>query len=181
MRKNAFLLAFMTGLFVCMVGLRAGAQDDKEATKASGEHPVTAYHLDFSINELEDGKKINTRHYSMDLATQNGFGSDEIKIGSRVPTQVEDGKFEYLDIGTSISVRMSSPPVAGSTTINVQAEISGFADADQAKAGHPLIRQVRLSGSTIVVPDKLLIIGSADDPNSKRAFQLTVTATKVGP
>jgi hypothetical protein len=29
--------------------------------------PVEAYRLDFSINELEDGKKINTRQYSMNL------------------------------------------------------------------------------------------------------------------
>jgi hypothetical protein len=36
-----------------------------------------------------------------------------------------------------------------------------------------------ISGSTLVISDKPVIIGSVDDPNSKRQFQLEVTVTKL--
>jgi hypothetical protein len=62
----------------------------------------------------------------------------------------------------------------------VTADISNVALPDQAKLGeHPLLRQMKISGSTVVVPDKPTIIGSVDDPNSDRRFELEVTVTRL--
>jgi hypothetical protein len=44
---------------------------------------------------------------------------------------------------------------------------------------HPLIRQIRIEASTLLQLDKPMEIGSADDPNSKRHFQLSMTATRL--
>jgi hypothetical protein len=43
----------------------------------------------------------------------------------------------------------------------------------------PVLRQLRISGATIVTTGKPIVIGVVDDPNSKRQFQLEVTATKL--
>jgi hypothetical protein len=136
---------------------------------------ATAYRLDLSINELEDGKKINTRHYSMNLT--DDVGAKELKIGTRVPVEPEQGKFQYIDLGTYISARMYMNQ--SSLTLDVRVEVSSLASADQATRGQPLVRQMVLSSRTLVVPDRPMIIGSVDDPNSKREFQLEVTATKI--
>ena len=65
----------------------AGRSPAKAHTKA--EKPLNAYRLDFSVNEIEDGKKINTRQYSMNL---NADDANEIKIGTRVPVESKQGE-----------------------------------------------------------------------------------------
>jgi hypothetical protein len=135
-----------------------------------------ACHLEFSIIELEDGKKINVRHYSMNLTGNDRLR--DLKIGSRIPVESEQGKFQYLDIGTSIQARIygnEDPPI-----LDVSTEISSVGSADQTvRLGQPIVRQMVISGSTLLVYDKLIAIGAADDPNSKRQYQLEVTATKI--
>jgi hypothetical protein len=149
------------------------ATDEKPAAQKIA--PMEAYHLDFSVNEIEDGKKINSRQYSTDLATNEG---NEIKIGTRVPVQTKDGEFQYLDIGTNIFARLGE--TRGQTELVVRAEISNFATAEHdPRDMHPVIRQMKIGGSTLLPVAKTIVIGSADDPSSKRQFQLEVTVTKM--
>jgi hypothetical protein len=42
-----------------------------------------------------------------------------------------------------------------------------------------VIRQLKISGSTLALLGKPMVMGSVDDPNSKRQFQLEVTMTKL--
>jgi hypothetical protein len=141
----------------------------------SPEKRESATHLEFSINELEDGKKINVRHYSMNLTEGS---SKDLKIGTRVPVEAEQGKFQYLDIGTSIHARIYGKDDA--PVLDVQAEVSNLAVSDQGtRLGQPIVRQMIISGNTILVYDKPIVVGAVDDPNSKRQYQLEVTATKM--
>ena len=185
MPKSVVLVALVMGIFICARQPLARAQDTKEAPKLP-ERQFIEYRLDFSINELENGKKVNTRHYSMNIASQTGNAYENLKIGSRVPIHLEEGKFEYLDLGTSITVRMAASPMGstmGPTTIDVNADVSSAADPEQVKRGisTPVIRQVRLVGASPVIPDRLMLLGSAEDPDSNHEFQLTVLATKLMP
>jgi hypothetical protein len=168
-------LAFALAMILCG-GAQAGWSQDSGGSRPT-ERQVIAYRVDISINELDDGKQINTRHYSVSL-TDDEPGK-ELKIGTRVPVEVEQGKFDYIDVGTSIFCHMDTRP--GSLSLQVKAEISNFAVADPAArgAGKPLIRQMAISGGTLVISDKPVIIGSVDDPNSKHQFQLEVTVAKL--
>jgi hypothetical protein len=38
-----------------------------------------------------------------------------------------------------------------------------------------VVRQIKIDGDTLLVTGKPIMIGSVDDPNSKRQFQLEVT------
>ncbi len=183
MHKAVVLFALLTAS-VCALPL-ASAQDEKEAPKVS-ERQFATYHLEISINELADGKKINSRHYSMNVAGPNGGGSESLKIGTRVPIQAEEGKFQYLDLGTSINVRLSSytgGPIPFPPIISVDVDISSLADPSQIKpgSGNPLIREVRLAGASPVAMDKPMTMASAADPDSNHEFQLTILATKLMP
>jgi len=73
-------------------GARATAQEAKvtSAKDTENDQQVNAYRLDFAINESQDGKKINTRQYSMDLNSAEG-GASELKIGTRVPVELKQG------------------------------------------------------------------------------------------
>jgi 3D (Asp-Asp-Asp) domain-containing protein len=157
----------------------SGAQE-QEAAKRPEEQlkkPVNAYRLDFSVNEMEDGKKINSRQYSMYLKAND---YSEIKIGTRVPVEAAAGKdvFQYVDVGTSIRGKVEERE--NGLLLDISCDTSRFADPERAKTSSiPLLRQVRISGSTVASVGQPIVIGSADDPDSKRQYQLEVTATRL--
>ena len=103
----------------------------------------------------------------------------DIKIGTRVPVESKLGEFQYLDVGTDILGRLQ--PHNDQLELIVNTEMSNFAIPDQAQGheSHPVIRQLKIGGSTLVVLGKPIVIASADDPNSKRQFQVEVTITKL--
>lgn len=186
MRKiPAVAVIAVLGFMLC-AGLPTRAQEATPETHAKGgsakeaheapDKPVHAYRLDFSVNELEDGKKINTRQYSMNL---NADDANDIKIGTRVPVEEARGNFQYMDVGTSIWCRIEERP--DGIPLVVHADISNFAVPDQASGheSHPIVRQFRINASTLAQLGKPMVVGSVDDPNSKRQFQLEITVSKL--
>jgi len=156
---------------------RAQNQPAPKSTAEAAEKPVDAYRLDFSVNELEDGKKVNTRQYSMNLNLED---ANEVKIGTRVPVEVKQGEMQYVDVGTSIWSRLKERQ--GRLLLEARAEISTFANPDQAARGStsmPLLRQLRINASTVVLSGKPMVLGSVDDPGTRRQFQLEVTITRL--
>jgi len=82
-------------------------------------------------------------------------------------------------VGTEIWSRLKERD--GGLLLEVRCELSSFAIPDQANRTNsmPLIRQLKINASTVAWPGKPMIVGSVDDPNSKRQFQLEVTTTKL--
>ena len=106
--------------------------------------------------------------------------ANEIKIGTRVPVETGEGhQFQYVDVGTNIWCRIGER--SDGIPLSVRAEISNFAIPDQSTGheAHPLIRQFQIKASTLAQLGKPMIVGSVDDPNSKRQFQLEVTVNKL--
>jgi hypothetical protein len=187
--KKAFWMAVILAGAILGAANRTTAQESASAPKAvmqpetggakspSQSAALEQYHLDFSLNELEDGKRINSRQYSMNLDTYEG---NEIKIGTRVPVETKEGEFEYLDVGTNIFARIGE--TRGQQQLVVRADISNFAipEQDQEKLQpHPVIREIKMGGSVLLPLNKTFVMSSADDPNSKRQFQLEVTVSKL--
>jgi hypothetical protein len=189
MSKNTVLYSVVILGFILSTGARTGRAQETAPSKGSAQtepdakpkppeqRPVEAYRLDFSINEFEDGKKINSRQYAMNLSTND---SNEIKIGTRIPVEAKEGEFEYVDIGTSIWAQLRDN--RGQMMLVVRAEVSNFALPEQGldkPDPHPALRQLKVSGSALLPLAKPMVMDSVDDPNSKRQFQLEVTVTKL--
>jgi hypothetical protein len=174
MSRQRMLWLLVLGMYFWSAIGTAMAQD--KTPRAEAENALTAYRLDFSLHELEDGKKINTRQYSM--STIQGVQWQDLKIGTRVPVEMKQGEVQYLDVGTNISARLQE--IKSALDLEVRADLSNFAVPDQvSKTAMPVLRQLRISGATIVTTGKPIVIGVVDDPNSKRQFQLEVTVTKL--
>jgi hypothetical protein len=166
-------------LALMAAGISLASAQDSSSPKATPEteKAVNAYRLDFSVNEFEDGKRINTRQYAMNL---NAEDANEIKIGTRVPVESKQGEFQYLDVGTNIWCRIGER--ANGLPLSVRAEISNFAmprPEEQEHANRPVLRQLSIRASTVAQLGKPMVVGSVDDPNSRRQFQLEVTVTKL--
>jgi hypothetical protein len=188
MRKSAAVLS-ITFFVVLTLGTGLCRAQENAAKPAEAARAPQAYHLDFSLNELEDGKKINTRQYSMNvLALQSGprlpIGYEkDLKIGTRVPVEIDQGKTEYLDIGTSIRCQIFADD-SGLISLDARADMSSLvskSEKDQyiPASRNPMLRQLQIQSSETVTLGKLTSLGTVDDPDSKRQFQLEVTVTKL--
>ena len=184
---GAITIILILGLTV----VHGKAQDAASPKAADAIEPRHAYRVDFVLTEIEDGKKINSRQFALNL---NGGESDQLKVGTRVPVEVKQGEIQYLDVGTNIWCRLrdrsNSEPLehglrdlswlGNDVMLNVTAEVSNFAVPDQQGASmRPAIRQMKVEGSTIAVVGKQMVVGSVDDPNSKRQYQLELTVTRL--
>ncbi len=177
-RRIVVVLARLLLISLCWRTSASGAQEPatSKASSEAAEKSTNAYRLDFSVNEIEDGKKINTRQYSMHLTAGD---ANTVKIGTKVPAEAKPGEMTYIDVGTSIWARLKERD--NSLLVEVRSEFSNFAVPDQPNRGTsmPLLRQFQISASTVATLGKSMVVGSVDDPNSKRQFQLEVTVTRL--
>ena len=174
-KKTVMGSAMVVGFALCLAISPVHGQEAVKPPAEAQEKPVNAYRLDFSINEMEDGKRVNSRQYSMNL---NSGDFSQIKIGTRVPVEVKQGDFQYLDVGTSIKARVRERD--NGLLLDVWCDVSNFAlPGQENNSTHPALRQLQINGNTMLLQGKALLVGRVDDPNSKRQFQLEVTANRL--
>jgi len=154
--------------------LRQETRDD------SLSKPLAAYHVEFTITELDDGKKVNSRTYS--LLVQQGI-LNKLRIGGKIPIATSMGpnssalQFQYLDIGVNIDCTVQERE--GSVLLSSTTDVSSMAQLREEQTHQPVIRQMKSEVRTILSPGKPTVISSMDDPTGKGRFQLEVTVTKA--
>jgi len=165
--------------------LTSGTLAIGQATPAPTPQPTTepqlkatentcAYRLVYSIHEVEGGKRVNTRNYTMVATDQNSTLS--MKAGSRVPIPSGDGKSnEYLDVGTNILSRMKVTD--GKLFLLSTIEFSGITPGT-AQGERPVLRLNRAESNTTVTLGKTMLLSSIDDPVSKRVYEVEVKVTQ---
>ena len=173
--RKRFILTLTIGALLSSLALRG--QDTKETPPKP--KAATTYRIDFSLSELEDGKKVNARQYAMNLTSGSPAGlQHNLKIGTRVPVEMKQGEMQYVDVGVNIWAHLSE--LGNGLALDARLEMSNFADPNQqARGPMPLLRQLEISGSTDVEPGKTVVLGVVDDPNSKRQFQLDVLVSRL--
>jgi hypothetical protein len=86
-----------------------------------------------------------------------------------------------MDVGTKIWANLTMEG-GGDLRLDVTSDISNLdtpASPGRSPNVHPVVRQIQINGTTLLITGKPMLIGSVDDPNSNRQFQLEVTATKL--
>jgi hypothetical protein len=141
------------------------------------EDPTTFYRLDFVVKELDGGKLVNSRAYSMSISNARNSQNASIRTGSRVPVIAESGKSTYIEVGISFDCR-AARQIGSELALYVSADISSV---PEPASNPPLIRNNRWGGDVIVPLRKPTIVFSSDDAMSKRQMQLELTATPITP
>jgi len=167
---------------VLMLVLPLAAQDANKSTQEQPKKDTlsdTAYKLVFVIYELEDGKRINQRDYTM--ITRNLSNAGFLKIGTRVPVTVTEKQSQYTDVGLEIRCLLRESP-QGRVQTQIDMTISSFALPEQnsnpGSSNLPVLRNTNITVSPFLTPGKPAIVASLDDVNSKKRMQVEVTATK---
>lgn len=148
--------------------------------RAKEERNANVYKLDFTVYELENGKRVNDRSYTLHATDADRRGAST-RVGTRVPISSGDKGVQYIDVGLRIETNIQSSDGSG-INLYVSFESSGFAVPEQGQnpqAGTPVLRNVNENVTAHVALNKPTLISSVDDVNSKRRLQLEVSATKV--
>jgi hypothetical protein len=160
------------------------AKSDSAVKKEAPEKdvaPEAFYKLAFNISEIEDGKRVNQREYSM-VSRNNDGRPISIKSTTRVPINAPEKQLQYLDAG--LDIRCFAPrEVAGKVAVNCDVVISNFVVPDQSTEARnsvgPVLRTTNTSAWAVVTLGKPTVMSIIDDVNSKKRIQIEVTATKI--
>jgi hypothetical protein len=160
------------------------AKSDSAVKKDAPEKelaPEAFYKLAFNISEIEDGKRVNQREYSM-VSRNNDGRPVSIKATTRVPINSPEKQIQYLDAG--LDIRCFAPrEVAGKVAVNCDVVISNFVVPDQSTEARnsvgPVLRTTNTSAWAVVTLGKPTVMSIIDDVNSKKRIQIEVTATKI--
>ena len=150
------------------------------------------YRLEYTITEMEDGKQLNARSYSVMCEDRGSPTRGVLKVGSRVPVvsgvaahgdspNALQAQFQYLDVGMNIDARLDVT-ASGDLTLQSDVDMSSVANGDrptQVDFNPPVIRQLRVSSFNAITVGKPVVISTADDVASHRQFQIQVVATKL--
>ena len=172
---------------IAVMLLLAASLMAQEKEKQADKHDVfsflsSGYRLDFALKELDAGKVINTREYTMMMMASNqrggqGFNYGEVKAGNRVPIMVEKGP-QYIDVGINISANLYQLD-SGALMLTSTTEVSSLASGGPGPAAAPVLRSSKANSIVEVPAGKPTLLSSVDDPVSNHRFQLEVTVSKL--
>lgn len=183
MRKRIVTtLALLTFLMGVASLPRAVAQEAaKENAAPNG--PNDSYKIDFTVNEIENGKKINSRSYQMLLraeAAPKWSDKQELRVGSRVPVQFRPGQVQYQDVGMNIDCRLM-PIANGKVILDTSWAYSALENehGPGTDAQPPVFHQSKSEGQAVVPLDQPTVITEMDDVASTHRYVFEVKVTKV--
>lgn len=180
-------------LMLIMLFLAAGALIAQEEAKKPQETPpkdvvakqaaMPTYKLAFSIYELQEGKKINQRDYSLLAQADDRGAPNKLKIGTKVPIEAGSGQITYADVGFDLECS-AAERLNNKLAVWVEITLTNFAipeqNTDPRTAGsRPVLRGVTQRLRTVLTPGRAQVITSMDDVNSNKRMQVELTATKV--
>src|SRR5437764_11710084 len=125
-------------VLVGMLALAVMAQETPAASpRPKPDDPNAAYKLEYVIAEVENGKRVNTRTYT--LLTDEG-GAGNMHMGMKVPVQAEKGPI-YLDVGLRIDSRVR-PREGNDVWLSTRFELSSLVEQPQTVNGALPLRSI---------------------------------------
>jgi hypothetical protein len=163
------------------------AQKASTGSKEASTRPASVYRLDFVVRELENGKALNSRSYSL---SERSGELGNLRVGTSVPIgSMESGDYkgvQYQDVGISIDCRPEERNGGDVVLLNTGFESSSVVAPEEATQKYgpsgpvpPIFRRVRFRGNSLVALGKPTVISTLDDVTSNRRYEVEVTVTKV--
>jgi hypothetical protein len=178
-RLNFFIL--ISALALTFLGAQAAAapqpgkqEQGGQAAKKEAAPDSNTYRVSYKVDELENGKIINSRSYTM---TANTVSLAEVRVGSRVPYST--GKdIQYQDVGMKIDCTISQQEAK--LQVHTVLDMTTVASKETTSSGEPqpVFGQMRLQDVTSATIGKAAFVGSIDDVASNRHYLIEVTVTR---
>src|SRR5579872_4359069 len=146
--KRYFAVFFTSALISASLVIPAWTQEANAGKQPASPQPDMgshAYRLDYTLTESENGKKIDSRHYSINLGGDSQTQQiGHIEIGTRVPIEAKsDGTVQYIDAGTKIT---GSLHMRGRVeVVDTSCDVSSVAPEQANTNGRPVLRTLQMN------------------------------------
>ncbi len=179
MKQITFLISLVAA-FVAphFLWAQTGPETHAQAVTASPEKRF--YRLEFTVKQIEAGRVINSRNYSMMLGDQQ---RTSMRSGTRVPFK-HGGNPDYLDIGLNIDCERAVE-TNGQLSLHLKAELTSLAKSPEDNSAEhnpgelPALRQNSWESDVVFPLRKATTLFSSDDLASKQNVQLEVLAIPI--
>ena len=185
-RRIVMALALVLAL-AGAAGIRRAAAQESAKPEAVELKSVDSYNIEFTVNELDSGKKINSRSYYMQIPNHPAHTGTppwtewkRLRVGSQVPIPGGEHGITYKDVGMDIDCRyflMGN----GKLTMATMWEYSSLAGDQGQATTTPVFRHVHSDGEAVVGLDKPTVISEVDDVASTHRYVFEVKVTKLNP
>jgi hydrogenase maturation factor len=154
------------------------AQEPAAKAESSSNIPSHFYRFDFVVKQIEGGRVINSRNYSV-IAPDGLRRRASIRSGTRVPYRTRSGDWDFLHAGVDIDC-LDIQEAEGSLRLQIKAEVNSvLSDAGNAGTEPPLLRSNTWESGVTIPLRKAVTIFASDDLASKQNMQLEITATPL--
>lgn len=189
MRNQSVFFAALAVMLVALTGVGIAQQNRASTPQAdTGKSlpetntridpmaaPKRYYRLDFVLRESDEGKLLNQRTFTMNIAADppQAEKSKEwsLRSGTRLPVPDSKGMITWVDVGVNLDVRAFDQP--NGLQMEITSDISSAATVSANTA--PPLRQVKVRSAVMAPLGKPTVVFTADDPASKHQFELQVT------
>jgi hypothetical protein len=182
-RTNWNVLILTTALALTFLGAQAAAapqpgkqEQSRQSSSNEAYQSVTTYRVSYRVNELENGKTMNSRSYV--LMAQPGK-TMSLRIGSKVPYSPGGNTIQYQDVGVNIDCTIGEQ--GSSLLVHTILDMSTVAGRQTVTSGtsNPVFGQLRLQDIAPATIGKPAFVGSLDDMASNRHYEIEVAVTKA--
>jgi len=175
-----FLLLLSALLLLCSAASLSGQEKNAPPSNPALKS-MNTYRLTFSLYELENGKRVNQRDYSLVLSAG---ATGRLNAGTRVPIMDKADQVNYTNVGLDIRSGIDQELAGNRIFIYIDVELSNFAVPEQNAnpqnaPSRPIFRNVHQDLRAALTVGKPTLVASVDDVTSNRKMQLEVTATKL--
>ena len=146
--------------------------------KLAKEKTGGQYRFEFRVAEgTEDQKATAARTYAMLIDPREG---GKLRIGQKVPVLTKDGERTYIDVGKNIDCAVRSES-EHSVTVRLALEFSDIPTDGSATSAHgdPVIQRVSVETYVTLELGRPTVVGTFQDPVSKKSFQIEATANRA--
>jgi type II secretory pathway component GspD/PulD (secretin) len=138
------------------------------------DRPKKTYRLTYTIAEIDDGKRVGNQHFAVTVVSG---GKTVFKNGSKVPivtgtSATSKTEVTYVDLGLNIDASLDES--ASGVRLRTKVERSSIAEEKATGVDDPVIRQMVIEGTAILIPGKQVTLGSLDIPGSTRHLEVEV-------
>ena len=185
MNRTNLLLA--SSLFVCLLPAALPAQQAPAAAPPISKPLAHTYRLTYTLTVSEANKRVGVQHFAMTVSAPTNRGT--VKMGEKIPVVTGSygpnpqagvqTQFTYLDVGINIDATVAEDANGIELTSKVEQSSAAPAPAKLDGVDEPVIRQMVLMNTSLLLPGKSVTLGSLDIPDSTRHIEIDVMAEQL--
>ncbi len=146
------------------------------------DRPRRSYRLTYSLYELENGKRVSSRSFTLNVAPgQRAY----LRQGSRIPiltgaspTADKGAHVQYIDIGLNLEVSIEGAP--GSLRLHTKLEQTSLGDEPSGLgAQDPVIRQSVFEEASVLTPGKAILLGAFAAAGGPKTAEVEVVSEVI--